>query len=521
MTIQRKPAKKKKLRLTVVVPCLFFFVGTIILYIVNALSISRYLSNNHVPDESLAGVANIPLTNPRRAESSVLDNKVLPTMESTPLNNKKNGELPQWIQNYVKWHKEMREKFPGKALLEDPNAPPVLVRTCLGICGGLHDRIGQLPLDLYVANQTSRVLLIKWIKPQPIEEFLVPSGDLDWTFPPGVPGWGTDCQPLNKCMKQVRENIPEAPTNVGGVRSDIVSHDAFLTEHIHMLNEGSLKNIKQVRFQILGHLQEPALDKRLQALGEMDPLHSSPLFGAIFHLFFQPHAAIQAQINDVMSDYQLIPGEYSVVHCRVRHPKTFKEEFVDKEGVPINADKIGLPFRDEMKEAQVKIANHAIQCLNTLPEAQGNRIYFMSDSSDLVRYMTRDLFNTTYIQTHGEEFGQGSVNSKAKELVESGTPIVAREQTGRNTHIDKNKGGKTEEYYPAFVDLFIGIHAKCVSFGIGFYAVFASKISGTDCKVLYARDVWGEGSNQNTMKNKMPVCTPKSYGETSKNRNKV
>ena len=39
--------------------------------------------------------------------------------------------LPKWIQDYMSWHQEMRSKFPGKAIIEDPNAPPVLVRTCL------------------------------------------------------------------------------------------------------------------------------------------------------------------------------------------------------------------------------------------------------------------------------------------------------------------------------------------------------------------------------------------------------
>ncbi len=40
-------------------------------------------------------------------------------------------ELPAWIQNYISWHQEMRAKFPGKAIIEDPDAPPVLVRICL------------------------------------------------------------------------------------------------------------------------------------------------------------------------------------------------------------------------------------------------------------------------------------------------------------------------------------------------------------------------------------------------------
>jgi hypothetical protein len=82
-------------------------------------------------------------------------------------------DLPIWIQEYMAWHREMRNKYKGNAIIEDINAPPVLVRTCLGLCGGLHDRLGQLPLDLYLAYKTKRVLLIRWIKPQPLGTFLI------------------------------------------------------------------------------------------------------------------------------------------------------------------------------------------------------------------------------------------------------------------------------------------------------------------------------------------------------------
>ena len=39
--------------------------------------------------------------------------------------------LPQWIRDYMSWHRKMRSQFPGESIITDPNAPPVLVRTCL------------------------------------------------------------------------------------------------------------------------------------------------------------------------------------------------------------------------------------------------------------------------------------------------------------------------------------------------------------------------------------------------------
>lgn len=35
------------------------------------------------------------------------------------------------------------------------------------------------------------------------------------------------------------------------------------------------------------------------------------------------------------------------------------------------------------------------------------------------------------------------------------------------------------------------MHARCVIYGIGYYAVFGAKISGTECQHLYQKEAWG------------------------------
>ena len=96
-------------------------------------------------------------------------------------------ELPAWIVNYVTWHNHMRAKFPGHKIFTDENAPPVLIRTCMMdyLCGGVHERLGQLPWDLYLANQTNRILFIWWENPL-LEGYLIPIALLDWSIPPAV-----------------------------------------------------------------------------------------------------------------------------------------------------------------------------------------------------------------------------------------------------------------------------------------------------------------------------------------------
>jgi len=59
----------------------------------------------------------------------------------------------------------------------------------MGRCGGLHDRLGQLPWDIYLAMRLKRVLLISWQRPRALENFLLPPEAnkdtlvIDWTIP--------------------------------------------------------------------------------------------------------------------------------------------------------------------------------------------------------------------------------------------------------------------------------------------------------------------------------------------------
>ena len=62
----------------------------------------------------------------------------------------------------------------------------------------------------------------------------------------------------------------------------------------------------------------------------------------------------------------------------------------------------------------IDLASRAIQCTATLPDADKHPIYFMADESELVRYLTRHLENTTYILEHADWFDNPtSTNSTA------------------------------------------------------------------------------------------------------------
>eukprot|EP00558_Chaetoceros_sp_UNC1202_P004191 CAMPEP_0197245782 /NCGR_PEP_ID=MMETSP1429-20130617/10459_1 /TAXON_ID=49237 /ORGANISM="Chaetoceros sp., Strain UNC1202" /LENGTH=357 /DNA_ID=CAMNT_0042706337 /DNA_START=165 /DNA_END=1238 /DNA_ORIENTATION=- len=340
-----------------------------------------------------------------------------------------------------------------------------------------------------MANQTQRVLLIKWIKPQPLQEFLnPPEHGIDWVFPDGVEGWGTDCETLNACAKQIRAK-PNL-SNIAEKRME-VSFESFMDGNIHDLNHGKYKNVKEVTFTIMSHLHEDYLERKLKELGETDMIHATPSFGNIFQRFFRPHPNVQKQIDDVNRALEMIPGQYSIAHCRVRHPKAYPKGEVFNGQYIANADKTGLPFEGRFKDLAVSIASRSIKCAMTLPDVENHPLYFMSDSSDLVTYLSRDLADEMYVQNHQEWFEDvNSMNTTALYLM-ARYKVVARDQNFLNAHIDKNKGRPPEAYYSTFVDLYLGMNARCISFGIGNFAVFAGKLSGTKCTVRYAKELWG------------------------------
>jgi hypothetical protein len=410
------------------------------------------------------------------------------------------SKLPSWVKNYVEWHRRVRSKYPGASLIQDPSAPPVLVRICLGLCGGLHDRLGQLPMDLFLANQTGRILLILWSRksvPLPLEEFLIPpTWGIDWTFPKGVPGWTT--------ISEIRSQPAVARyLEHGNLTSSL---QAFF-KRLSPSSNNSIAKERVVTFGVLGHLDEPILETYLLRSGEQDynSIHAAPYFGNIFWTFFRPHPKVQEQLDLEMSRINLKTQHYTVVHCRVRHPKGHEYnnlEIVHGQGHGVTgpADKIGLPFVGPTREMAINIATHALECAATRLQAPQEPIYFMSDSNDLAHYM---------IHIQKQEL-QGNITTADINAanVASKLHVVSRNQTKRVMHIDRNKGGQVHEYYSVFVDLLVAIHARCVVYGIGFYARFAAKISGTPCRLIYAKEKWG-GEHTDLIKNDDEFCSLK------------
>ena len=232
-----------------------------------------------------------------------VEDKIVTIYETPP----ELANFPNWIQNYVRWHQEIRQKYPGMKLFTDPEAPKLLIRTCLGICGGLHDRLGQLPFDLFLANQTQRLLLIGWQRPRELENFLLPNV-VDWSIPKEA-HFGFDD------IRTVR-NYTELFGGYDEDHPDDEFWNVHFDEALKRANEGAYKDIRILRHRILGHIRESELERRLVQLNEDPKVHEAPTFGMIFWLFFRPSEVIDHMFRQIMRGLHLVPNEYSAVHCR-------------------------------------------------------------------------------------------------------------------------------------------------------------------------------------------------------------
>jgi len=278
-----------------------------------------------------------------------------------------------------------------------------------------------------------------------------------------------------------------------------VSH---LDDSLRRATTGSFKNHKVLRHRILGHLNEDELEKRVAALGETDMIHDTEAFGHIFRLFFKPSPGVQKELDLVYNTLKIQPQHYSAVHCRVRHPKAVPRGFLLKgQHGEYPADKTGLPWTGETRQYAIEVATRAIQCAKTLQQRH-EPLYFFADSNDLVNYMAKDLQNPSYTQQHASEISGAAFEASALDVV-STAKVISRNNSVENAHIDRQKGRDPSAYYATFVDLYLAINARCITYGIGFYAVFASKISGIKCKLLYQSETWG-GSDAKT--SGVPYC---------------
>ena len=87
------------------------------------------------------------------------------------------GRAPQWMQEYAVWHRQHRNDPEARFLMYSCHDQMNGQRA--GVCGGHGNRIKHICWTLRAAAASRRVLLVDWLSPEHLEEYLGPVA-VDW-----------------------------------------------------------------------------------------------------------------------------------------------------------------------------------------------------------------------------------------------------------------------------------------------------------------------------------------------------
>ena len=237
--------------------------------------------------------------------------------------------LPNWMKEFFAWQTQER-----KSLNHDNwQDHQYLVLRCYKEdekCGGLSDRLKPVPLLVYAAAKSKRLLFIDWSRPYELQEFLIPPvHGFDWT----LPAW---------------------------LRTNLLGPD--LTRQTVTSAAKLIDSAKVEKFQaIFSHLHDT-----FGGSHQYDEKEGDNAFGIVFHDLFQtlfePSPPIKQIIKTTMQESGLVSGEYVTAHYRAeygkevaRHPKLRDPKFLRE------------------------MAQNAVNCASSL--LPGKPIFFASDSS--------------------------------------------------------------------------------------------------------------------------------------------
>jgi hypothetical protein len=433
-------SKPKKISVT------FFIWGvlTIVLLLVALLQCSYLCSSSNSKYSSLDESQR--LYNQRRDDSQYAPSRLSATQnqQSTTTNNNasslllqqlatttsNNNTLPDFFIEYQEWHANQLKELKGNPdLWKDKK---YLIMECyhfeIGVkylrCGGLSDRLRNLPLLLWLAHKSERILFIAWTKPMPLELFLEP--------PPAAAAGG------GKHQHQLDWRIPLElkPHLVGrkGVMLKMCKQSvatAGLSDRILRVNVGDDSTGSEL------------FTKKTQ-------LQYDDVFHSLFRSMFRPVPRLQAKLTAKLAAHELVEATYAAAHLRLRYKYYY------------------TPTQEDIQKDTL----HALQCASQA--FPGAPILFATDYADA--------------NTVAQQIAQQYVERGLRVITLEQQGADADESSTSFLHFDEDQawiGRKPEEYDSTFLDLLLLGESKCVSYGVGGYGLFGMRLShgATSCGI--------------------------------------
>jgi len=365
----------------------------------------------------------------------------------------KSHNLPPYLKEYLDWHVEVRCALDGQLQQQKQKQkqPPddtdvkYLVVQCLreyNACGGLADRLLPLPIYVLYAYKMKRLLLVRWTRPFPLEEFLIPFG-INWT----VPEW-------------LVTNIPDYLNTKSAMRFNNLATKLNSTKVMTAgLQIGAKQLLEFYNTQIRVDFNDTEYTYQR-------------VYRDLFHSIFALVNPIQELVQNTLLQLNLTPGAYTSVHVRARHHESgllYGNHTIDKSG--------GLPFSGETKVKLLTIMEHALSCAVTL--RPGSPIYIATDSHHATHHVI--LQNEAINNVSSYSSYRNDAPARVVGSTHSRDPLHLDEQ-----HTPQHYSRTPSDYYHIFADLWLLGMSQCSAVGVGGFGRLGMNLSyNSSCFIDY------------------------------------
>jgi len=375
---------------------------------------------------------------------------------STSIDKKKEKVLMQWMEEYLAWHRSTKSRISPS----NWNSTKYLILSCFESyeqCGGISDRLKPLPMIVWEAYQSQRVLLIWWDKPKPLEEWLVPPNDdnvdgVDWTVPLFL-------------KEELKREKPKKVVNWNNAKQLLRGGHGYIAI-AYCIQSPDAGEALYINEQILLHGNHSAGSNTI-GNSYQDVFHH------LFRRFFTPSPRLANLIQTKMSNHNLIPGRYSAVHLRAMYGRRDHREY----------------------QEIVDLAVLGVNCASNL--YPGVPIFFASDTSFAVdsAHAYGRLHNLPIVSLDYNILIENNNNDTNKNNQQQ--QVTTMDENNNNNsnninnpiHLDKDpnwRNRSASEYDSTFVDLYMLAESRCVAFSNGGYGTFGSLLSyDSDCKMRF------------------------------------
>jgi hypothetical protein len=308
-------------------------------------------------------------------------------------------------------------------------------------CGGLSDRLTSIPLFLFLAASTNRVLLLRWDRPFALEEFLVPGPMMNWSVPEDLQTILDNITSSSVYSKRVYFDGPRAKKLISAANKSAL-----------WLVEGNVNTSGERLFRdLVSTIQQQ--DTRIQK----DDEDYTTFYHEMFPALFSPTPPLQRLVDVYMKELKLVANQYTVAHYRSKYPgepyrKTWNLTILEE--TVINAVHCASSLAPSLP---VYVASDAVAALQAVQRYTKER---PNSNRSIVSHL--DISRTKY--------------SEVTLLPEEDPP-----------HLNFDSHSHPSGFYSIFLDLLIMASSRCVSSGAGGFGRLGSFLSfNASCQVAHS-----------------------------------